>query len=66
MIAGRPSVEHLKIGVQNSIPPISSIKFCPGKQVLADPFRLVEVVRSTGDAINNQGPPPAQGLKSRS
>jgi hypothetical protein len=25
--------------------------------VLADPFRLVEVDRSTGDAINNQGPP---------
>ena len=53
MIAGRPSVEHLKIGVQNSIPPISNGNFCPGKQVLPDPFRFVEESRSTDDAVMN-------------
>ena len=53
MIAGTPSVEHLKIGVQNSIPPISNGNFCPGKQVLPDPFRFVEEGRSADDAVMN-------------
>jgi len=53
MIAGRPSVEHLKIGVQNSIPPISNSNFCPGKQTLPDPLRLVDEECSTDDAVTN-------------
>ena len=53
MIAGRPNVEHLKIGVQNSIPPVSNSNFCAGKQALPDPFRLVEEGRSTDDAVTN-------------
>jgi len=61
MIAGRPSVEHSKIGVQNSVPPISNFNFRPGKQAFADPFRLVEVERSTGDAVNYQGGPGPEG-----
>ncbi len=53
MIAGRPSVEHLKIRVQNSIPTMSNSNFCPGKQALPDPFRLVDDERSTDDAVTN-------------
>jgi hypothetical protein len=50
---GGPSEEQFGIGVQNSIPPMSTSNFCPGKQALPDPFRLVEDGRSTDDAIMN-------------
>ena len=32
---------------------MSTSNFCPGKQALPDPFRLVEDGRSTDDAIMN-------------